>query len=214
MPNVIRSLEIPDSVYNAYSTQANRAKYPKEYFLLVEGEIRKFPYRAPDSGAIHCGLVKAAISRAGQYNYPEVQKKAASVYENSCKMKEKEFSYEIVEKDVQGGEVLGIVASPNEEPDASGHVFTKEAIRDMINQFNTGSHQIRYRHKGMLINSEAELVESYAAPCELTFMGKVIKEGAWLQRWLIKDRTLKEQVKEGFLKGFSLSGWILDADPL
>ena len=66
----------------AISTPKRRESIPANYFLLPKE--RKFPFKNPD-GSLNCNLVKAAITRAGQWGYPEVEKKARIIYQKYCK---------------------------------------------------------------------------------------------------------------------------------
>jgi hypothetical protein len=217
MPNVIRSLDIPAYIYEAYNTQAKRRDYPDSYFLLVEGGNKKFPYRDPKTGALHCGLIKAATGRAGQFKYDAVLKKAQALYNNNCKKNEKEMPISII-KAISGEEILGIVASPEEKPDVDGHIFDKEAIKEACHTYNVEFRQIALHHGVRLGMSEAMLLESYTAPTDLTIKDGdksfTVKEGTWLQRWRILDEGLREEVKQGVLKGLSLGGHIYEIEPV
>jgi len=206
MPNVIRSTTIPEYIYNAYNTQAKRRNYPDSYFLLVDGENKKFPYRDPESGAIHCGLLKAAITRAAQYGYDEVENKARSMYERSCKDKEKELTFKLL--DVKGEEVFGVVYSPNEK-DADGDEADAETIMNACYEYNTNYQSLHFRHSFPLSKEQAQLLESYIAPVDFTFNDHVVKAGSWLQRWRVKDADLQRMIREGNIVGFSLGGYVV-----
>jgi hypothetical protein len=58
-----------------------RKKVPASHFLMPKE--RKFPYKNKD-GSINCALLRAAISRAAQHGYPEVERKARSLYQRHC----------------------------------------------------------------------------------------------------------------------------------
>lgn len=208
MPSIDRSQTIPAYIYEAYNTQSKRQKFPPSNFLLVDSNgNRKFPYRDPKSGAIHCGLLRAAMSRAAQYNYTEVETKARSIYEKSCKEKEKDI--EIKKLDIQGEEVFGIVIAPD-ELDMDGDTFTKDAIRKACYEYNTYFQGTAYRH-GLRLNTEqVNLLESYCVPTDLAINGETIKEGSWVQRWKIKDPELQRQIRDKEIVGFSLGGFIID----
>lgn len=62
-----------------------REELPGEYFLLPSE--RKFPYRNKD-GTINCRLLRAAITRAAQHGYREVEEKARRLYERYCAKQE------------------------------------------------------------------------------------------------------------------------------
>jgi hypothetical protein len=217
MPNVIRSLEIPAYIYEAYNTQAKRRPYPDSNFLLVEGGNKKFPYRDPKTGALHCGLIRAAMSRAGQFKYESVLKKATSLYNNNCKKQEKAMPISLL-KEISGEEILGIVASPDEKPDIDGDVFDKEAIKEACHDYNVEFRQIALHHGIRLGLGEAMLLESYTAPSDFTIKNGdktiTVKEGTWLQRWRILNEGLKEEIKQGKLKGLSLGGFVTEREPI
>ncbi|GAB6066022.1 hypothetical protein JCM9492_11140 [Aquifex pyrophilus] len=61
--------------------QSERKKLPASYFLLPEKRL--FPYRNKD-GTINCNLLRAAIVRAAQHGYREVEEKARRLYRRYC----------------------------------------------------------------------------------------------------------------------------------
>ena len=77
--------KIPQRIKKEIRKPTVRHKMPKSYFLLPSEE--KFPYRDPDTGEINCGLLRAAITRAAQHGYPQVEAKARRLYEKHCKKK-------------------------------------------------------------------------------------------------------------------------------
>lgn len=207
MPNVIRTQTIPDYIYNAYGTQTKRKTYPESYFLLVDEEgNRKFPYRDPKTGAIHCGLLRGAITRASQYNYRVVADKAQKLYERHCKNKEKEFNVKMLE--VKGDEVFGIVYAPDEK-DADGDEMDAATIAAACYEYNAFFRNTLYRHSIALTTDQVVLLESYIAPVDMKINDVEIKSGTWLQRWQIKDPALQEQIRTGEIVGFSLGGFVL-----
>ena len=206
MPNTTKGT-IPDYVREAYLTQKRRREFPKDYFLLVtpDGE-RKFPVKNPKTGKYDEALVLAAIRRAAQYGYPEVEKKARAIYEMEFATK-KDFPIDVISKDeVKGEEVLGIVLVPD-EPDGEGDIFTKDAVKNACYQFNRDFMNQTYRHQHFLTKEQVEVVESYIAPVEMRMGDKVIKEGTWLMRSIIHDPEIQKDVREGRLKGFSVGGY-------
>jgi hypothetical protein len=58
-----------------------REKVPASHFLMPKE--RKFPYKNKD-GSINCALLRAAISRAAQHGYPEVERRARALYQRHC----------------------------------------------------------------------------------------------------------------------------------
>lgn len=209
MPNVIRTTTIPSYIYDAYNTQAKRREFPASYFLLNdENGNKKFPYRDPKTGAIHCGLLRAAISRAGQYKYQDVEERARSLYEKSCKNKEKELGVKLLE--LKGEEVFGVVYAPNEK-DADGDEMEADVIAAACYEYNTFFRNTLYRHKFPLTQDQVVLLESYIAPTDMKVNELEIKAGSWLQRWQIKDPSLQDQIRRGEIVGFSLGGFVLEA---
>lgn len=63
-------------------------------FFLIPSE-RKFPYKNKD-GSLNCNLVRAAISRAAQHDYSEVEKKARNLYERYCKKEQSDHLLNVV----------------------------------------------------------------------------------------------------------------------
>jgi hypothetical protein len=213
MPNVTKDARISDATRSAYGTQNRRGDYPEGHFLLVEGGNRKFPYKDPQTGAIDCALLRGAITRAAQYNYPEVEKKAQALYKTHCADKDKDFNFKVLKDEMQGI-VLGVVASPDEPPDEAGHVLDKEAIEEMCWEYNKNFAVLKYRHTMGLTKDEAVILESYIAPVAFELNGIKIKEGTWLQRVQLISQELKDQVKSGLIKGLSLGGYIIDSEPI
>ncbi|MBW6395537.1 hypothetical protein KZX47_10290 [Thermus sp. SYSU G05001] len=60
---------------------AEREKVPASHYLMPKE--RKFPYRNKD-GSINCRLLRAAISRAAQHGYEEVERRARALYQKHC----------------------------------------------------------------------------------------------------------------------------------
>ncbi len=211
MPNVMRGIGISETILSAYGTQGRRKDYPDDNFLLVDKDgNRKFPYRDPETGAIHLQLLRSSIKQAIMFHYKDVEDKATDLYAKHCAEKDKELEFKIIKEEFQGI-ILGIVASPDEPPDQAGHTLTKEAIQEMCWEYNKNFAILKYRHGMGLTKDEAVILESYIAPCALELEGKKVKEGAWLQRIQLLSDELKSQVKSGILKGLSLGGYIIDS---
>ncbi len=83
MAKVIKRKQIPKTVKQVIRSQKKRKKLPSSYFLMPKE--RKFPYKDPKTGKIRCDLLKAAIVRAAQHNYPTVEQKARRLYQKHCK---------------------------------------------------------------------------------------------------------------------------------
>lgn len=207
MPNIVQKESlIPGYINQAYGTQKSRKGYPKGYFLLVRanGE-RLFPVKDPRNGEYHYGLVRAALSRAAQYGYGEVETKAKVILEKYFKQK-KDADLDILEKDGEGKEVFGIVLKPN-EPDGQGDSFTEGAVRDACYGFNKDFMNQSYRHGYFLTKDKVAIIESYVTPSDMKIGDKDVKKGTWLMRSEINDAELRGQVKAGVIKGFSIGGY-------
>jgi len=206
MPNVVKG-KISDRIRKAYLTQKRRRDYPKSYFLLPEE--RKFPYRDPDSGAIHCGLVRAAITRAAQYGYRSIEEKARNIYTKYCKETVKK-DFEPILKDAEGKEVFGAVLVPGKE-DMDGHTFTEEEIRKMCYEFNIAFQQLGYRHLFLLNEGEAQILESYLLPVDAEISlpdgeTKSYPKGTWMLRARVVDPDLARRIASGEVVGWSIGG--------
>ncbi len=210
MPNVIRTQTIPSYIYDAYNTQNKRKDFPASYFLLVDNSgNRKFPFRDPKSGAIHCGLLRAALSRAGQYGYSDVSTKAKTLYERHCKENEKVLDMKLLE--MKGEEVFGVVFDPTEK-DSDGDEIPHDVLAAACYEYNTFFRNTLYRHTVALSQDQVVLLESYIAPVEMVVNEQTIKAGSWVQRWQIKDPAIQEQVRKGEIVGFSLGGFVFETE--
>lgn len=70
------------SPWKAPKTKSERRKRPASHFLMPKE--RKFPYRTR-TGAISCAGLRAAITRAAQHGYKNVEAKARRLYNRYCK---------------------------------------------------------------------------------------------------------------------------------
>ena len=94
--------------------QSVRDELPADYFLLPSE--RKFPYRewqGANKGAISCNALRAAITRAAQHGYAEVERKARELYNRHCKKKE---ACKCCKGDGMEEEVKKMEEAPKEEP--------------------------------------------------------------------------------------------------
>ena len=212
MPNVIRTKTIPERIRHAYLTQKRRKAYSMDYFLYIDdvGD-RKFPYRDPDTGGIHCGLLKAAITRAAQYGYSWVEERAILLYKKYCKVKKEHKDYDIKICKEFEGIVLGIVAMPG-IVDKQGDEITKEAIEKACWEYNTEYGAVFYRHGMPLTSKEVELLESYVAPTDMKIGEHDVPAGTWLVRVKINDDKIKKEVLDGNIQGFSMGGIVIDGE--
>ena len=72
-----------------YSTPKQRREKAKVSDFLLPKE-RKYPYKV--NGKISCKLLRAAITRAGQYKETSVQKRAERLYYRHCSKKVKRYA--------------------------------------------------------------------------------------------------------------------------
>jgi hypothetical protein len=76
---------IPKTIKEKIRSRSERESMPSHYFLMPKE--RKFPVKDPSTGKYHCGLLRAAITRAAQHKYKNVENKARKLYEKHCKDK-------------------------------------------------------------------------------------------------------------------------------
>lgn len=81
----IRNVKVGDIKW--IDKPSERKEVPARYFLLPEE--RKFPYRNKD-GSLNCNLLRAAIVRAAQHGYKQVEEKARKLYERHCKKEDED----------------------------------------------------------------------------------------------------------------------------
>jgi len=72
---------IPLSRLKWLYSKTQRNKLPAFHFLLPEKRL--FPYRNKD-GTINCHMLRAAIVRASQHGYKEVEERARRLYRRYC----------------------------------------------------------------------------------------------------------------------------------
>jgi len=78
---LVEARNIPLSRLKWIRRQSERKELPPSYFLLPEKRL--FPYRNKD-GSINCYMLRAAIVRAAQHGYREVEQKARRLYRRHC----------------------------------------------------------------------------------------------------------------------------------
>ena len=69
---------IPEYIHS----EKERSKMPSSYFL--EPSTRKFPYKTKE-GKISKQLLRAAMTRAGQYGHTAIYKRAKKLYKKNFK---------------------------------------------------------------------------------------------------------------------------------
>jgi DNA adenine methylase len=107
------------------------------------------------------------------------------------------------------GIFTGIVLVPD-LPDAHGDVFSRAEIEQTAHQFlkdyvlTKAECSPDVEHSGRSAN--ADLLEHYLAPSDVTIEGKPVRAGSWIQTWKINDPSVKQEVEDGTLTGLSLEG--------
>lgn len=207
MPNITATNpEISAKHREAYASQKTRASYPSENFL--DQEKKRYPYKDPATGAPDKALLTSAKAAANNYGDSTVEKTAAEMLDKNFPDKDEiNINCDLIPVGNDGKEVFGIVAIPD-KPDLDGDVFTKDSILSACYKFNTEFNQAKYRHTDYLTSKDVAIVESYIAPCDMKIGDKEVVAGTWLQRWLIKDTNLQNEIKSGHIAGFSLGARI------
>ena len=127
---------IPIAQLKWITSERERKEVPADYFLLP-GD-RKFPYKNRD-GSLNCNLVRAAISRAAQFNYASVESKARSIYEQYCKKEESDSMLNVVELEmelVEGGFWHNVLPIKKFYDPRYGEVnITPELVKQMAKNF-------------------------------------------------------------------------------
>ncbi len=114
-----------------------------------------------------------------------------------------------LEKTERQGIFTGIVLVPD-LPDAHGDVFSADEIEQTAHLFlkdyalTKAECSPDVEHGGR--DANADLLEHYLAPCDLTVEGKPVRAGSWLQTWLVNDPLTKAEIEDGTLTGLSLEG--------
>ena len=99
--------------------------------------------------------------------------------------------------------VFGIVLEPDTE-DAHGDLISSEEIEKAAHFFMQKSRTIGESH---IKAAEAQVVESFIAPEELTMGDQKIKKGSWVLGIKVLDDALWESVKSGEFTGLSVGGF-------
>lgn len=106
--------------------------------------------------------------------------------------------------------VLAPVLVPD-EPDYYGDVISEEDIRRSATEWLHESRAIGVFHEDLLSSSEARVVDSFVAPCdiiltELDGTQYNIKKGTWLLGIEILDNLVWDAIEKGFITGLSIEG--------
>ena len=104
---------------------------------------------------------------------------------------------------------LFVVLEPQEgdtTSDLHGDTYTALEVEKAAINFNTHCMKANLFH--LVETEEAQIVESYVTPAELTLDGLLIKKGTWLQKWYFPETEMGEllwqAVKSGEITGVSV----------
>jgi hypothetical protein len=121
-----------------------------------------------------------------------------------------DISYTVpLHKSEKEGVFVGAVLEPD-LLDAHGDTFSPAEIEQAAHQFlrdyalAKAEHSADVQHSGR--DADADLLESFVAPCDLTLAGQPVRAGSWIQAWLVNDPLVKQEIDEGKLTGLSLEG--------
>ena len=98
----------------------------------------------------------------------------------------------------------GIVYSVN-EPDHDGdYVETEEEIWNALESFAVRGNVIKFMHRGK--RRDVTVVESFQSEADTKKANQIIPKGSWYMTVKVHDDNLWNDVKEGHITGFSMSG--------
>jgi hypothetical protein len=101
--------------------------------------------------------------------------------------------------------VLGPVLVP-EEIDKQGDIISSEEIEKAAHDYIQDSRRPGLMHQLMLGTLDAQVVESYVTRGEYHIGKQTIKEGTWLVGMRVFNKRLREMIRSGKLKGYSIGG--------
>ncbi len=101
--------------------------------------------------------------------------------------------------------VTGIVLEPD-VADSQGDTYSADEIRKTAHLWMLDFRNIGLQHKA-IVNHSVQPVESWIAPVDQVIAGVDIAAGTWLLTVKVFDDELWQQVKQGTLTGFSISGF-------
>lgn len=100
--------------------------------------------------------------------------------------------------------ILGIVLEP-EVVDAQNDIYSDAEVRLAAHRYMEEFQNVGFMHK-QIINSKAQVLESYLAPCDFKIGSQAVKKGTWVMGVRVKDAALWKQCKDGGITGFSIGG--------
>lgn len=106
------------------------------------------------------------------------------------------------------GLVYGVVYEPD-VVDTQGDFTSAEEIEKAAHDFLPNA-VMNLHHKEDL--EDVQVVESYIAPCDFSVGDQVIRKGSWVLVSRILNQTLKKEIEDGEISGYSLEGTASKSD--
>lgn len=113
---------------------------------------------------------------------------------------EKEVVFKAVNKAKQL--VYGVVLEPDSE-DTQGDIISADEIEKTAHDYMRRSRVVGRQH---LKKANAEVVESFLAPCDMLIGETKISKGSWVLGVKVNDPAMWAEVEAGDLTGFSIGG--------
>lgn len=113
-----------------------------------------------------------------------------------------ELEVEFAKTDDEKQIVVGVVLEPD-EIDTQGDIITLDEIEKAAHEFLIKSRVVGKQHETV---ADAEIVESYLVPEDLTIGVEKVKKGTWVMAVKVHSDELWQEVKDGKFSGFSIGG--------
>ena len=115
---------------------------------------------------------------------------------------------ELVKYDEFQGLLYGVVLKP-EIADAQKDIMSAIEIEKTAHGWMAKSRMYDYQHAAVLEGGEAVVVESYIAPCDLSYEegGKVVVKGSWVVVTKLLDEGVKDKFRVGRIGAYSIRGF-------
>lgn len=109
----------------------------------------------------------------------------------------------VVHKDAMRRLVIGVVMEPD-AVDTQGEYATAASIEEAAHNYMIASRTVGLQHTEDATG--CHVVESWIAPCDLTFEGVQIRTGTWLMTIKVLNEEIWQAVLRGEFTGFSIGG--------
>jgi len=147
-------------------------------------------------------------------NTSESNKPKMDMPTDETKRKKPKDNMEMVIKNVDfQGIVTGLILEPGDpnNRDLQKQWLTKEEIYKSMVDYMKNHRNLGLMHESILKsnsdnNPDAYFIESWQTPVDIIYGEQVAKAGSWLMTWEIVNETIKKDVQEGKLNGFSIGG--------